>query len=284
MPGLASATPRRIRSAFELNPQTHTATTTTTTGNTAATAAAAGRSDRQVQPARNFARIRSALSTHERDRERKESTSVFRRTRSARAGGRSTVGVGVGSKPKPTPSPSPKMMRCVSTPPQRTLPHVDSLLSCASSGHKHSYELAHTHKGPASMCPQCAAYTPAPQSTPSKLRDTFAFDRVLYRDRLLEVTPSALTHRARGMLVDLDDIDGVRALPAMKPPLLKPRWWQRVAPTDRLRAMAPRRAKQANLLVDVTSRRDYSCRTLALHAERPLEVALAIRHAQSLVY
>lgn len=126
----------------------------------------------------------------------------------------------------------------------------------------------------------CAPLTPAP--LPRCQRGTFAFDRVLYRDAAVEVTPSALTHR--GILIEVNDVAGVYMLPPTAPPLLKPRWWQRMAPSARVRSRAPRAPPAPNLLIDVESRRYGVAFTMALCAECPDSVAAAIRDARTIVY
>lgn len=112
-------------------------------------------------------------------------------------------------------------------------------------------------------------------------RETFAFDRLLYSDDNVQVTPSSIiTPRTT---IDLDDIACVRTLVDSRIPLMKPKWWQRVAPSHRIRARAPKAPLQANLLLEINpSDDDYF--TVALRVDHPHSVKLAIADARDIIY
>ncbi len=112
-------------------------------------------------------------------------------------------------------------------------------------------------------------------------RQTFAFDRVLYCDDQLEVTPSAVILGGQKH-IDIDRIGIVRFPPATKPPLLKPRWWQRVAPSERTRARAPPMPPVPNILLDVAD--DDRIVTMSLRVDNPEDVKTAIADARAIVY
>ncbi len=114
-------------------------------------------------------------------------------------------------------------------------------------------------------------------------RETFAFDRVLYADECVEVTPSAITALSTNQTIDLDDVACVRTLLDSRTPLMKPRWWQRVAPSRRIRARAPKAPLQANLLLEVAPM-DADYFTMALRVEEPHAVKLAIADARCITY
>ena len=112
-------------------------------------------------------------------------------------------------------------------------------------------------------------------------RQTFAFDRVLYRDDAIRVTPSCLV--LAGREIDIDRVDAVFKRTPRKPPLMKPRWWQRIAPSERIRARAPPTPPEANLIIAVTDNYNELVQ-LRLLVERPDEVKLAINDARSIIY
>lgn len=111
-------------------------------------------------------------------------------------------------------------------------------------------------------------------------RETFAFDKVLYREEDLQVTPSSVISNEKH--IDIDTIGIVRIPPASKPPLMKPKWWQRISPMERTRARAPYLPPIPNLLIDVAD--DDRVNTIALHAKHPELVKLAISDARAIVY
>lgn len=117
-------------------------------------------------------------------------------------------------------------------------------------------------------------------------RETFVFDRILYREKRIEVTPTMLVVGNRKIFrqreIDVADISGVWR-PADADVLLpsKPRWWRRAAIRERMLARAPRRRDQCNLVIDVRGQRGYS---LELSVKEPDALASAIYNAQTIVY
>lgn len=115
-------------------------------------------------------------------------------------------------------------------------------------------------------------------------RETFAFDRILYRDNRVEVTPSMLMVGggilSRSQAIDVENICGVwQPVDSTKQLLSKPRWWRRAAIRERVLARAPRRRQTHNLMIDVREKGRVS-----LCAERPDELAHAINKAQMTLY
>lgn len=117
-------------------------------------------------------------------------------------------------------------------------------------------------------------------------RETFVFDRVLYRDNRVEVTPTMLVVGNSKLFgpreIDVADISGVWR-PAETDEILpcKPRWWRRAALREKVLARAPRRRDPCNLVIDVRGQRDYS---LELSVAEPEAVASAICDARTIVY
>lgn len=118
-------------------------------------------------------------------------------------------------------------------------------------------------------------------------RETFAFDRVLYRDNRIEVTPVLLLVGNSNKLfgareIDVADISGVWR-PSDKDTVLpcKPKWWRRAALRERVLVRAPRLRGPCNLIIDVRGQRDYK---LELSVAEPDAVASAISDAQTIIY
>lgn len=108
-------------------------------------------------------------------------------------------------------------------------------------------------------------------------RDTFAFDKVLYRDSSIEITPSALLFDKSslfgGKIIDIQDVCAVwRPVYGDAFASSNPNWWQRAALGRR---------RPHNLVIDVQDSRFVS---LSLSVKQPDAVEKAIAIAKGLVY
>ena len=123
-------------------------------------------------------------------------------------------------------------------------------------------------------------------------RGTFVFDRVLYRDSIIEITPSGVfflrsrrrsvyhnSHNGRRKCIDIMDIENVSIRAHISVPLLKPTWRQRFSLSNNVRARAPLTGRIPNVLLDI---RGYGI--LGIFVDRPLQVKEAIISARNNVY
>lgn len=125
-------------------------------------------------------------------------------------------------------------------------------------------------------------------------RGTFVFDRVLYRDSIIEITPSSLFFlRSRRRLgngngskgnnklkcIDIMHIENVHIRAHISVPLLKPTWRQRFSWSNNVRARAPLTGRIPNVLLDISN---YGI--LGIFVDRPLQVKEAILSARNHVY
>jgi len=115
-------------------------------------------------------------------------------------------------------------------------------------------------------------------------RGTFVFDRVLYRDSIIEITPSGVFflrnyNKKNKKCIDIMDIDNVHIRAHISVPLLKPTWRQRFSWSNNVRARAPLTGRIPNVLLDI---KGYGI--MGIFVDRPMQVKEAILSARSNVY
>ena len=145
-----------------------------------------------------------------------------------------------------------------------------------------------------SCCPACAVYLVEAQkrrvSTSINLhRETFAFDRVLYKDESLEVTPSLLflsrkhTPRFMPRIIDVAAVTSVRELHPGELVVTTFAWFRRIRKQDS-RILARSSSKRHNLVIDVQHRYARKRFSIALYSDDPIAVAKAVREAKVIEY
>lgn len=111
------------------------------------------------------------------------------------------------------------------------------------------------------------------------IRATFAFDKILYRDAVLEVNPGGVYFVRSKKWLDIMDVTGISVKLRVKTPLLKPTMLQRMSLRPSVRARTPPSVVVHNVSFEI-----HGFRTVGIHAERPLEVKEAVDHARNTVY
>jgi len=112
------------------------------------------------------------------------------------------------------------------------------------------------------------------------IRATFALDRVLYRDGVLEVSPCGVYIVRAKRWLDIAAVTCVSVRERAKPPLRKPTLLQRLSLDPAVRARAPHSVAVPNVYLRLQQEK----RTVAVCAEWPHEVKEAVDHAKKTVY
>ncbi len=165
---------------------------------------------------------------------------------------------------------------------QRSTSLPTHITSCSSCSVKHK------------CCPVCAVYlVDSPRrriSTSINMhRDTFAFDRVLYKDDCLEVTPSLLflsrkhTPRFIPRIIDVAAVSEVRELHPGEMVVTTSPWFRRIRRGDS-RILARSSRKRHNIVLDVQHRYAQKRFSVAFHSDDPIAVAKAVYEAKVIVY